>query len=264
MQLNDINIWVNLLSFIQIAVAFNWGCVLIKRNPLNDLFNTYNIKGENNTNLSIEDFRKDYSKRLDSCREADGIGVNHPKFQEISALYLKIDRLFERATIYRNLDTICFPYACLLLGMYGLLGLYSIPHHATERVLHYYILFTILAILVLLCLLVIEIIHRTCKERVIQMPEKKYFTIEIIFLIIAYIVLACISEFIPDAIYDFIIQRCYFIEISAWLSFVSFVVCFVLVFIDNYRMRNIKKNISEDLNNFNKKYVELRYGITIH
>lgn len=257
----DCNSWVDLLSFIQISVALNLGYVLIKRNPFSVLFNTYIILDpERNCNLSIDNFRKEYGVLLDKCVKANRTSDLNSlqKYHSLTAKYLNAHKLFEKITVCEKLDTICFPYACLLLGLYGLIGLYIIPHCKESIFVHFYILLTICVILALLALLIIEVVHRVHQESVIRPAEKKYFSIEILLIAGVSIILTSITSCIPVNFYNFIIDNMCFYDVSGCLSYISFIICFILGFIDNFKMKRIKQNLKKNLVDFKSEYVELQ------
>lgn len=257
----DCNTWVDLLSFIQISVALNLGYVLIKHNPFSELFNTYIILDpERNCNLSIDNFRKEYGELLDKCAKANRTSnlESLQKYNSLTTKYLNAYKLFERITVCEKLDTICFPYACLLLGLYGLMGLYIIPHCEKSYFVHFYILLTLCVIFTLFVLLIIEIVHRVHQEPIIKPAEKKYFFIEILLIAGATIILTYITNCIPDNFYNFIINNLCFYDVSGCLSYISFIICFILGFIDNFKIKRIKQNLNKNLVDFKSEYVKLQ------
>lgn len=124
----DICTWEGCLSFLQMSVALNLACIIVKENPIEKLFASVITQNDRNT----DDYRKEYDKKRDRCKKALALPeipeMAYMKYNELSAQHLKTDdSLVSLGLRARLASPVCFSYACLLLGLYGILGLLLIP-----------------------------------------------------------------------------------------------------------------------------------------
>ena len=59
----DINSWKDCLSFIQLSVAFNFGCAILSNNPVIGLFKTLIKK----SNQKATDYVQSFAPKLEKC-----------------------------------------------------------------------------------------------------------------------------------------------------------------------------------------------------
>lgn len=231
-------LWNGCLSFIQMSVALNIGCILVDKNPVERLFDAASSTSQNNSQNYIDE----YSQKLNKCTKAvasttDNDTYAYSKLNKLISSYLKIDKSLKFLKEYsEEMSPICFSYACLLLSIYGLLSLLLIPIVAVanksytaiataDKAMDMLVLFSIFTTLFLIVFFIVEIVNRYGEKRLDKSHSTKHlvtFTcIIVVYLLIISIVSYCDYlniESIHPYIYD----------ISVILPFLSFIVCFLL------------------------------------
>lgn len=244
---------------MQLSVALNFGSILVE-NKIKKLFDS-NEEQENSCKEeclgTMEEYQKAYCGKMQDCIQKVGkFNKMHGELNKLTSVYFKALDEFQILNVCKRLDAICFNYACFLLGIYGLLCLSIIPlakdsFMATSFIVSFS-LFTLVSIFVLL---VIEVMHRIKKEGIIKWFFKKNFMYEI-FIIILFIVLS-IGLALLNIKYSLWTNSAALMQVicnlSVILPYVSFIVCFILLFIDN---RKYKKK-SSIIRKYKKEFIGL-------
>lgn len=255
--------WNGCLSFIQMSVALNFGSILVE-NKIRKLFDS----GRSQDNSydgecigTIEQYREEYCEKMKTCiqriaEKKDLDSKIYSDLNNLTSIYYKADEEFQMLNICRKLDTICFNYACLLLGIYGLVGLFVIPvTTSSDFATAFFAIFSALTSLSLVVLLAIEVMHRIKKEGIIKGPLKKYFKKEI-FIILAFLTASAISAtYISQSTEALDFIKLYVCDIPVILPYISFVVCFILILFDEHKYKNKNRRIQDYKKDFNRLYV---------
>ena len=234
----NVELWNGCLSFIQMSVALNVGCILVDKNPIERLFDTASSTSQNNSRNYIDE----YSQKLNKCTKAvastiDGNTDAYSKLNKLISSYLKIDKSLKFLKEYsEDVSPICFSYACLLLSIYGLLSLLLIPIVAVahksctaiatvDRAMDMLVLFSIFTALFLIVFLIVEIANRYGGNQLDKSHSTKHL-VTFTCIIVAYLLITSIVSYC-----DYLNLKSihpYIYDISVILPFLSFIVCFIL------------------------------------
>lgn len=257
----DIESWDGCLSFIQMSVALNLGSILLSKPPIEELFD-YAIK---QSKKESEVFRIEYSKKIAKCKDIitqkeDRDENLKIKYNNFVSIYLKMNEYFGlRETYDKNVTPICFSYACLLLGVYGLLGLLIIPVcDECAWGVNSFVLFSLFTSLALVVFLSIELWKRfIASNKSGEDLSKKYLVMEVNIIIVG-LLIAFIFPFCPYGVLLVEAIKPMVYNTAIILPYLSFVICFMLYAIDRWitfifvdcRIKRLKKR-------FNNLYKEI-------
>lgn len=239
----DFDTWGLCLSFIQVSVAFNFASILAP-NRIGMLFRTSEIKS-----IDISEC----VTKLGECQaklEGNFSEETFKDYNKVIASYLKLNNLYTEIAIYQKLKPVCFEYACLLLGLYGILGLLIIPiSNPSSCTTKFYIVFTGFVLLGLLSLLIIEVLLRFKKQ---VFPDDRSFVAEIfivlICMLLSYIITQCN---IPQDIW--LCCEKYICDVSIFVPYLSFTVCFFIYLYDEYKKKSTNQGLEKNKLDFYMK-----------
>lgn len=259
----DLENWEGCLSLMQLSVALNLGSILVE-NKIKKLFDS-DEKQDNSCKEeclgTIEEYQKVYCGKMQDCIQKVGeLNKMHGELNKLTSVYFKALDEFQILNVCKRLDAICFNYACFLLGIYGLLCLYIIPLARNSFMATSFIVsFSLFALVAIFVLLIIEIMHRIKKEGIIKWFFKKNFMYEI-FIILLFIILSIGLALIntkyllwgnSDASMQIICN------LSVILPYASFIICFILLFIDNRRYKKKSRLIRDYKKEFIGLYIKI-------
>lgn len=227
------------LSLIQLSVAFNLGSILV--NQISKLFNSerkeFKIQWGDMEEVVLK-FFKEPKRPIDETMK---------DVQKLTAAYLNCKNLNDQIAIYKLNFPICFPYACMLLGVWGVVGLYTIPLvKESGMMLNMLIYNSFFSILCLIGMIVLEISFRMRADWAVRFVVNKLNSHFIILFIVA---LAFITIII--AIIAYLFRNYYWLEpyLSCLLNFfiilpfLSFVKCFLFNLYDEYKFNKTNEEL---------------------
>lgn len=258
----DINSWKDCLSFIQLSVAFNFGCAILSNNPVIGLFKTLIKK----SNQKATDYVQSFAPKLEKCTAWIHQNKLNSRNKEVYSTYTKL--------MYRHINTfesmggwwiqatkeepVCFSHASLLLGFYGLLELFLIPIANYDWAKSVLVVFTCLVLITLCFLLGVEI-RRFKKHDEVNKDVRQKYLIGEIFLIVFYLI---ISFTLPCILakHDLSIL-CFWnniYDMAILLPYSSFVICFIW-YIINLIINTIRdKKVSSEIKICESLYNEFK------
>lgn len=257
----DINTCLNSLSFIQISVAFNFGCIIMQNNPVVSLFKILTSKSYAKADNYIREFTPKLKQCTDWIQKNDFDESTKEAYSMYSKLMCQHMKTFESMGKWwiktKQDEPICFSHACLLLGFYGLLGLFAIPltvgHHA-EWATNALALFTNLTILTLLFFFALEVyrlfMHTTYED--LDDEEKKKIKTKYLILEIFLIILLLLTSFVLPLIFSTYDWQNYVLlnniyDAAIILPYISFIICFLWYICNKIRNKITDKNISKNI-----------------
>lgn len=256
----DIDTWEGCLSFLQMSVALNLACIIVEENPIEKLFASVITQNERN----IDDYRKEYDEKRDRCKKAFAKlppkEDAYLKYNELSIQHMKIDdSLVNLGLRARLASPLCFSYACMLLGLYGVLGLLLIPiAEESNWALNTFIAFTGFVILTLFLFLCLEVEKSfVSKEEVGREESTKYLVREVYMILFCLMTAILLSSVHTTEVLFEKIQP-YIYDVTVILPYLSFIVCFFWYSLNRFLDKKVKKQVQKDEEKFEKVYKEFK------
>ncbi len=236
----DFDTWVLGLALIQVSIAFNFASILAP-NQIGMLFRTIKIK-QSDISDCVKIFGECQTKLENNFSEE-----TFNNYNRVIVSYLKLSNLYTETTVYQKLKPVCFEYACLLLGFYGILSLFVIPiYEPSSSITKFYITFTVFVLLGLLSLFIIEVLLRFKKQ---ILPDDRSFVAEIFLIAIASLLSYIVSRCgIPQNIW--MCCQKYICDISILVPYLSFTICFLLYLYDEHKKTSINKELEKNKADF--------------
>ena len=223
-------------SFVQLAVAFNFAFVCIKKLSSSTLFQHLFADVKNS-------IRESYDKVYNNCNilltksieNNEGNAINKKLRRKLkkdtNLLIIKIDWLIKKVDNRIELNPLFFNQACLILGLYSILLLFILGDYKNHSLTNNaWPLFTIGIIGYLFTLLIKEILVFFKLKTIECFPKSLKTTIITICIFVCSYLAILLWELVLShyIICKFTFSTSFIRYISIFLPYVSFAICFIL------------------------------------
>jgi len=233
--------YVDYLSFIQVSIAFNFAAVFWNRKLQNDSIERLFAQDKDTIRRKADQ----YKKEIENVRSA--VDDWQEMSNEEKVTFLKIKEEFEtcyQAYVstwnrfqYSLPCSYCFNIVCVLLGLYGIMQLCLLPDIMKSLILwDAYLYSTEIISAVLLLLLILELICK-CTEKSEPFYFIKFSIWAGVFIFLFSYILSKLKAEGIFASYKLFCREESLVYGSIYLSYISFVVYFILQSWEHVRMR---------------------------
>lgn len=244
--------FINGMTLIQILTAFCFaslfansiGKLFSKRNTFDDLKNTidrnqYLIK-ECETYKNLNDEESNIINRL-------------------QALNRQLDACRENAAEYQQVTPVCFDYACLISGFYGLFCLWIFPIIKVDSSIYgnLYAWGSIFFIIPTVFFCIIETLIRRRNDKVIKKMNSKHYKCVLFTIFLIYICAYLCTQLVKCQIF-YPSNSCIWYHITLGILIIPYVKCFIFYCYDEHKLAKIEKNIEDKNSDFDQNYANFK------
>lgn len=244
--------FINGMTLIQILTAFCFaslfansiGKLFSKRNTFDGLKNT--IDGNQYLIKECEAYK--------NLNDEESNIINR-----LQALNRRLDACRENAAEYQQVTPVCFDYACLISGFYGLFCLWIFPIIKIDSSIYgnLYAWGSIFFIIPTVVFCIIEMLIRCRNEKVLNKMKNKHYKCVLFTILSIYIIASACAKLIKYQMFC-TSNSCMWYHITLGILIIPYIKCFIFYCYDEHKLANIEENIKGINSDFDQNYANFK------